>query len=63
MEFVYRLHELRPFNARAGLMLIPMGLVNEQHEPTAALGVRRPDVEDVIIPSTWREIVWRLRRG
>jgi hypothetical protein len=46
----------RPFNARAGLMLIPMGLVNEQHEPTAFLGVRRPDVEDVIIPSTWREI-------
>ncbi len=46
----------RAFNARAGLMLIPMGLVNEQHEPTAFLGVRRPDVEDVIIPSTWREI-------
>jgi len=33
-----------------------MGLVNELHEPTTFLGVRRPDVEDVIIPTTWREI-------
>ena len=57
VEFAYidYMHS-RPFNARAGLVLIPMGLVNEQHEPTAFLGVRRPDVEDVIIPSTWREI-------
>jgi hypothetical protein len=48
----------RPFNARAGLVLIPMGLVNEQHEPTSFLGARRPDVEEVIIPSTWRELGW-----
>jgi hypothetical protein len=46
----------RAFNARAGLVLIPMGLVNEQHEPTAFLGARRPDVDDVILPTTWREI-------
>jgi hypothetical protein len=57
VEFAYIDYMNRPeFNARAGLVLIPMGLVNEQHEPTAFLGVRRPDVEDVIIPSTWREI-------
>ncbi len=57
VEFAYidYMHS-RPFNARAGLVLIPMGLVNEQHEPTAFLGARRPDVEDLILPSTWREL-------
>jgi hypothetical protein len=61
VEFAYIDYMNRPeFNARAGLVLIPMGLVNEQHEPTAFLGVRRPDVEDVIIPSTWREIGFGL---
>jgi hypothetical protein len=46
----------RPFNARVGLMLIPLGLVNQLHEPTTFLGARRPDVETKIIPSTWREL-------
>jgi hypothetical protein len=57
IEFAYLdyMHS-RPFNARAGLVLIPMGLINEQHEPTSFLGARRPDVEDVILPSTWREL-------
>ncbi|HEX7150069.1 MAG TPA: hypothetical protein VF618_01180 [Thermoanaerobaculia bacterium] len=41
---------------RAGLVLVPMGFVNEQHEPTAYLGSRRPLVERVIIPATWREM-------
>ena len=61
VEFAYvdYMHS-RPFNARAGLVLIPMGLINEQHEPTAFLGARRTDVEDVIIPSTWRELGWGL---
>jgi hypothetical protein len=61
VEFAYidYMHS-RPFNARAGLVLIPMGLINEQHEPTAFLGARRNDVEDVIIPSTWRELGWGL---
>ena len=45
-----------PSMAARGLVLMPMGLVNELHEPTTFLGVRRPDVEDVIIPTTWREI-------
>jgi hypothetical protein len=43
-------------NVRSGLLLIPSGLVNQLHEPTAFLGARRPDVETFIIPSTWREI-------
>jgi hypothetical protein len=43
-------------NARTGLVLIPMGLVNELHEPTAFLGARRPETERRILPSTWREV-------
>jgi hypothetical protein len=42
-------------NARAGLLLLPMGFINEIHEPTNFYGVLRPDVETQIIPSTWRE--------
>ncbi|WP_242155072.1 hypothetical protein [Aestuariivivens sediminis] len=41
---------------RGGLMLVPMGIVNEFHEPTTFNGVERPAVDNVIVPSTWREI-------
>jgi hypothetical protein len=40
---------------RAGLFLMPVGLLNQNHEPTAYYGVYRPDVDTKIIPSTWRE--------
>jgi hypothetical protein len=43
------------FNVRAGMVLLPVGFVNELHEPTVFLGARRPQVEQQIIPSTWRE--------
>ncbi len=42
-------------NARAGLLLLPMGFVNEVHEPPFFFGVQRPEVERRILPSTWRE--------
>jgi hypothetical protein len=42
-------------SARAGLFLIPAGLLNENHEPTNFFGVQRNFVETLIIPSTWRE--------
>ena len=42
-------------NIRAGLLLVPMGFINEVHEPPFFLGVNRPEVERHIIPSTWRE--------
>ena len=41
---------------RAGLFLMPFGLINQNHEPTAYYGVFRNQVERLIIPSTWREI-------
>jgi len=41
---------------KAGLILIPMGLVNELHEPTVFYGVERPLLDHHIVPTTWREI-------
>lgn len=41
---------------RGGLMLVPMGIINEFHEPTTFNGVERPAVDNVIVPTTWREI-------
>ena len=40
---------------RGGLLLLPMGLVNELHEPTVFVGANRPETERRILPSTWRE--------
>ena len=42
-------------SARAGLILMPFGFLNEHHEPTRFYGVQRNFVETLIIPSTWRE--------
>lgn len=41
--------------AKAGLFLMPVGLLNTSHEPTAYFGVHRNFVETAIIPTTWRE--------
>lgn len=43
-------------NLRAGLLLIPMGIINEYHEPTTFNGVERPLIANKLIPTTWREI-------
>lgn len=43
-------------NLRAGLMLVPMGIINEYHEPTTYNGVERPSIDGAIVPTTWREI-------
>jgi len=45
----------RSLGVRAGMLLVPMGLVNEFHEPTVFLGAKRPETETRLIPSTWRE--------
>jgi hypothetical protein len=42
-------------NLRAGLMLVPMGIVNEYHEPPTYNGVERPLLDKYIVRSTWRE--------
>ena len=45
----------RWINLRGGLILMPMGIVNVYHEPPSFNGVDRPDVDQFVIPSTWRE--------
>ena len=56
VEQAYIERQLTPLLAlRAGLFLMPAGLLNENHEPTAYYGVERNFVETAIIPSTWRE--------
>src|SRR5208337_2849248 len=44
-----------PVTVRAGVFLMPFGLLNEHHEPINFYGVQRNFVETLIIPSTWRE--------
>lgn len=56
-EFMYldfKFHD--SFQVAAGLQLMPMGIINENHEPTTFYSVERPYTESQIIPSTWRDI-------
>ena len=41
--------------AKGGVFLMPVGILNETHEPGTFYGVERNDVENIIIPSTWWE--------
>jgi opacity protein-like surface antigen len=50
----FLLHE--KLNLRAGLLLTPVGITNELHEPTLFHGNDRPYVERQVLPSTWREM-------
>jgi hypothetical protein len=55
VEFAYLDWSRDPrFGVRAGMLLQPLGLVNELHESPIYIGARRPDVEQRIIPTTWR---------
>jgi len=42
-------------NFRGGNLLIPMGFINQNHEPTTFWSAQRPLVERFIIPTTWNE--------
>lgn len=57
VEQAFLNYAVRPtLSLRAGLMLIPMGIINEYHEPTTFNGVERPNMDKNIIPTTWREV-------
>ena len=48
---------IRPaFNVRAGMLLVPVGIINERHEPPVFHGVERPFVDTVIVPTTWFDV-------
>ena len=42
-------------HTRGGVFLMPVGILNETHEPGTFYGVERNDVENIIIPTTWWE--------
>ncbi len=50
----YRLSDA--VTVRSGLLLIPVGFLNEIHEPPTFNGVARPAFDHDVIPTTWREI-------
>ncbi|MFQ5640086.1 MAG: hypothetical protein ACE5IR_19070 [bacterium] len=55
IEFGYieaKLHDA--VSLRAGMLLAPVGIINEFHEPSTFHGVLRPETERRIIPATWR---------
>lgn len=61
VEQAFLQHKVNNFiNLRAGLLLIPMGIVNEYHEPITFNGVERPLVDTKLSPTTWREIGFGL---
>ncbi len=56
IEFMYLDFLLdESFNVRVGNQLVPMGLINERHEPTLFTTVQRPNTSKKLIPSTWHE--------
>lgn len=38
---------------KTGVILLPIGIINETHEPPTFYGVERPVIESTIIPTTW----------
>jgi hypothetical protein len=57
LEQVYLDYRFSPaFTLRAGLILPPIGIVNEIHEPPTFNGVARPNFDNDVIPTTWRDI-------
>jgi len=56
LEQAYIEHDFSEMlTAKAGLFLMPVGIINETHEPPAFYGVERNPVEKNILPATWWE--------
>jgi len=57
LEQLYLDYMISPaFTLRAGLLLPPVGIVNEVHEPPTFNGVARPTFDREVLPTTWREL-------
>ncbi|MCL2917922.1 porin [Shewanella litorisediminis] len=56
LEQAYIEHDFTDaITGKAGLFLMPVGIINETHEPNTFYGVERNPVESNIVPSTWWE--------
>ncbi|MPL81471.1 hypothetical protein SDC9_27391 [bioreactor metagenome] len=57
LEQAYLQYKIMPqLSLKAGNLLIPMGIINQTHEPNTFNGVFRPTIDNLIIPTTWREM-------
>ncbi len=57
LEQAFIKHKLTSNNAlKAGMILIPMGIINENHEPNNFFSVDRPIIDKNLVPTTWRDI-------
>lgn len=54
-QFFVNLRLGEDYSLDIGQFLLPVGLLNETHEPNAFYGVERNPVEEFIIPATWWE--------
>ncbi len=56
LEYAHLDFDLRPtLTARAGSLLMPVGPLNEFHEPPTYYSVERPYVQQYVIPTTWQQ--------
>ncbi|MCG9720989.1 porin [Shewanella sp. Isolate7] len=56
LEQAYIEHDFNDMlTGKAGLFMMPVGIINETHEPPAFYGVERNPVEKNILPATWWE--------
>jgi len=54
LEQAYLEFDLRDnMSLKTGIILMPIGIINETHEPATFYGVERPVIETTIIPTTW----------
>ena len=57
LEYAHLDYDLGPtITLRTGSVLMPVGPLNEFHEPPTFYSVERPYVENSIMPTTWQEI-------
>ncbi len=57
VEQAYLTFRLNPaFNVKSGVMLMPMGAINQNHEPISFYSSARPALDRILIPSTWQEM-------
>jgi hypothetical protein len=56
LEYAYVDFLINPWaHLRAGAILVPMGVINEHHEPPLFFSVERPELYRVLIPTSWQE--------
>lgn len=57
VEQAYLTFKLNPaFNVKSGVMLVPMGAINQNHEPVNFYSSARPAPDTYLIPTTWQEM-------